>query len=128
MQKVTDFLEQFGAKATLFEFTIDTSVGDSGEFTPFLNLWAFKADPERFTNAMKSAEENDDINFLYDVVEEVGVSNFEVPLDSFFPDWPENLEEGEAKLKQSLADLVKQSGFQGDVYFHHVDTLPLEKI
>ncbi|MBN1501264.1 MAG: hypothetical protein JW982_13985 [Spirochaetes bacterium] len=110
---------------------IDTTYGDSG-IEPFLNIiGASVSSGKNFDEAVKLAEENDDIGFIYDVLNNCEESFDEINLSAFFPKWPDDLKKGENEITDIIRHFISENDVFNDVqklYFHHVDSLDFVKI
>lgn len=122
---IVDFLQSCSA-ATILEVTIDTSAPDC---TPYANLWAWTVHAHAdFDQALTRARAEDDLGFLYDVLDEQRSSCFERSVAWAYPRWPDDLDAGDAAIRNSIARALKTSGTTVRAFFHHVDTLELEEI
>ena len=104
----------------MVEVVVDTSV--SG---PYLNLWAWKIHQgRRFKNAMRKVSVNNDWGFFEDVVDEVGSSTFHIPLLEIYTSWPDNIEQGDKIIIQTLKSASSVLSLNTQFFFHHVDAWP----
>ncbi len=127
---IDDVLTRFLAancESDLIEVVIDTSVavGDGQEMVPYLNLWAFNVAKDRdLVSVLKEVANTENWGYLEDAVQERDSSIFEISLQSFYPRWPEDFDEGNERIVSVLVSAAKRLCSETACLFHHVDAWP----
>jgi hypothetical protein len=117
-------------EACLIEAVIDTSVprvseGDGYKVVPYLNLWAFNAiDGRDLVTTLRGVANTDDWGYLEDIVQEQDSSSFEIALESIYPLWPDDFDEGTEKIVNILISTAKLLPSETIYLFHHIDAWP----
>lgn len=110
---------------------IDTTYAGS-EIVPFLNIFAASVfEDDDINQAIIDAEKNDDLEFIYDIIDTCEESLNEINLSEFFPDWPDNIKDGENQIVEIINDSIKDNlCFENisKLFFHHVDCTEFIKI
>lgn len=116
---VRQFLATY-AHADLLEAVIDTSVQG-----PCLNLWAWRLlGDARLEDAMRASTDTGDWGCLFDVVDEIDSSTFQLRLAAFYPDWPGAIDRGDADVIGILQAAATGLPASTMLIFHHVDAWP----
>ncbi|MDE1465506.1 hypothetical protein [Spartinivicinus poritis] len=117
------------SEVDLLEVMIDTGAGKENislerggmNITPYLNLWACNIfEGESFFDAMKEVSEHDDWGFLEDITDQVGSNSFNISLTEFYPNWPEQVKQGDNKVIKLLGKNAKYLSNDTIFIFHHV--------
>ena len=104
----------------LLEAVVDSSVGG-----PCLNLWAWRLQPgASLQDAMDRVARTGDWGWLADIVEEDGSQVLGRGLAGIYPDWPDALEQGDARLLGLLQSAAAGLAAATAALFHHVDAWP----
>ena len=112
---------------------IDTSYDDESNIVPFLNIFGYKTfDNEDFDEAIKTALKQENEGFMWDVLDEFYSSTFDINLSVFYPQWPNNFEDGDQKvvtfIKKILSKEMQRFEHIRKLYFYHVDSFEFIKI
>ena len=114
------------SSADLIEAVVDSTVGPEDSFVPVLNLWAWKVTSgQNLQDALQKVTDTEDEDFLEDILEEISSQSCE--LADFYPDWPENLGEGDMKVLQLLKSSVGSPSTLSDktaFLFRHIGAWP----
>lgn len=100
---------------------------------PYLNLIGSNVlGGKGFDEAIQLAIEEDEFGYIEDALDPVGWDNFEIRLPPLYPEWPENIEEGNKRVVASLEAAVQSHEEKFErvkrLYFHVVDNLSFVKI
>ena len=133
MDRVQEVLCNFLKKhpsSDVVEVTVDTSVGSGGDLVPYLNLWAFQLQGgQNLDAALQQADDEEAMDFLYDVLDQRGSFSLEHEIGRLYPHWPEQIHEGDRALRRELRTVLETfpAGMapHTHVFFHHVDGFPL---
>jgi len=106
---------------------IDTTVGSAVPWTmiPFLNIYGGSVyEEDNIDNRMKRVEDEDSIECLYDIIDFTEECDFEINLSQFFPEWPDNTENGEEEILETIRAAIENKTAFAKVrklFFFHVD-------
>lgn len=126
---ISEFLSTY-RQADMIEAVIDTSVSHfpnttSQSMIPYLNLYALNIfEGKNVGQALQQVADTDNWGFLADVTEEIGISDFEIPLTELYPRWPDDLDEGDRKVINILTAAKDSLSLKAMFLFHHVDVWP----
>ena len=126
---ISQFLRTYHA-SHLIQAIIDTSIssaskGDNYKIVPYLNLWAFNVAKGRdLAAALREVANTDDWGRLEDAVQEQGSSCFEISLQSVYPRWPADIDNGNDKIVKILMSAAKLLSSETIFLFHHIDVWP----
>ncbi len=126
---VTHFLSANHA-CHLIEAVIDTSLlkvngESSAQYLPFLNLSALNISQDNDLMAtLREVADTENWGYLEDIVQEQDSSFFEISLLEIFPHWPDDLDNGNARIISILMSNAKLISPETVYLFHHIDSWP----
>jgi hypothetical protein len=115
---------------------IDTSISDikKGKIVPFLNLYAYTKfnKNDSLDQVIKTALDNHDLGFMIDILDLKTSSSFEISLEILYPNWPEKLDEGDAKvigvIKENITNNKEKFEPIRKLYFSYLDSFEFVRI
>ncbi|MCU0431791.1 MAG: hypothetical protein MUF42_17670 [Cytophagaceae bacterium] len=115
---------------------IDTSVSNTNkkEIVPYLNLYAHSKPNTnmRLDEFINTAIDQQDLGYMFDHIDLIFSSSFEMNLESVYPHWPEATEAGDEKIINALQESLAQhkEKFQAvkKIYFYYLGSFEFVKL
>lgn len=123
-------------KPDIIRIEIDAGGSDlpnEGIIVPFLNIYGEKVLPKRnMDKAITKAIKNDEFGYIMDVLDGIVWDDFNIKLTTVFPEWPHNLENGNAAIVDSIKSIIAENSESfihvSKLYFSYVDHFDWVKI